>query len=426
VSNLSGVTALVGGRYHSAAVRSDGTVWTWGDNSYGGLGINSSGGTIGSTVPVQVVDVTGTGSLTGITAVAGGGYFTLALKSDGTLYGFGRDDLGQLGNNSSTSITRPVRVSGPGGIGLLSGIVAISAGNDHSVALRNDGTVWTWGNNANGELGANSTAASSLTPVQVVRADGTALSGVTGIAAGGYHTLAVTSDGSVYAWGKNDWGQLGNNSTVTSGVAVQVLAPGGGSVLSGAAGVGAGLVHSLVLKRDGGVMAWGFGGYGQLGTGNQASPILPVTVVASPGVPLTGMAAVVGGGMHSVSLGTDGGVRTWGRNGEGELGNGTTTNSSLPVTPTGVSGMTSIGAGHYHTLSTVAIQRQQTTTYGYDRLSRLTTSTNPSGTTSYDYDPVGNRQSVTQGGGKTSNVIARGGVQTAPYDVATGEGLVSE
>jgi len=119
-------------------------------------------------------------------------------------------------------------------------------------------------------------------------------------------------------------------------------------------------------------------------------------------------------------------VRTWGRNGEREVGNGTTTNSSLPVTPTGVSGMTSIGAGHYHTLSTVAIQRQQTTTYGYDRLSRLTTSTNPSGTTSYDYDPVGNRQSVTQGGGKTSNVIARGGVQTAPYDVATGEGLVSE
>src|SRR6266851_7500120 len=225
VSGLSGVTAVAGGRYHSLALKSDGTVWAWGYNGNGELGNNS---TTSSSVPVQI------SGLNGVTAIAGGSFHSLALKSDGTVWAWGNNADGELGNNSTTNSSVPVQVSG------LSAVTAIAAGSEHSLALKSDTTVWAWGANYHGQLGNNSTTNSSM-PVQVI-----GLSGVTAIVGSEwFHSLALKSDGTAWGWGYNYYGQLGNNSTANSSVPVQV------SGLSGVTAIAAGGYHSLAVQQYG-------------------------------------------------------------------------------------------------------------------------------------------------------------------------------
>ncbi len=319
VSGLSGVTAVAGGRYHSLALKSDGTVWAWGYNGSGELGNNS---TTNSSVPVQV------SGLSGVTAVAAGTYLSLALKSDGTVWAWGENLYGQLGNNSTTNSSVPVQVSG------LSGVTVIAAGGSHSLALKSDGTVWAWGHNGNGELGNNSTTNSSV-PVQV-----SGLNGVTAIAGGGYHSLALKTDGTVWAWGYNADGELGNNSTTSSSVPVQI------SGLTGVTAVAGGSFHSLALKSDGTVWAWGNNADGELGNNSTTNSSVPVQVSG-----LSGATAIAGGYLHSLALKWDGTVWAWGYNADGELGNNSTTNSSVPVQVSGLSAVTAIAAGSEHSLA---------------------------------------------------------------------------
>ncbi len=177
VSGLIGVTAIAGGDSHTIALKSDGTVWTWGDNGYGQLG-NAS--TTNSTAPVQVSQLSG---LTSVTAIAGGDTQTIALKTDGTVWTWGDNGQGQLGNASTTSSTIPVQVSQLSG---LTSVIAIaSQPSGHTIALKIDGTVWTWGNNVYGQLG-DGTTTNRNTPVQVG-----GLTGVTAIAGGELHTIAI-------------------------------------------------------------------------------------------------------------------------------------------------------------------------------------------------------------------------------------------
>ena len=207
VSNLDGaeVKALAGGQGHSLALRSDGTVWAWGLNQDGRLG---DGTNTDSSTPVQVKDPNEpTGYLSGVTAIAAGGSHNLALKDDGTVWAWGSNTggqeqkiSGQLGNDTYASSNTPVKVSD------LGGVEAISAGGSYSLALKDDGTVWAWGNNEFGQLG-DGTNTDSSTPVQVSDLDG-----VKGIAAGGAHSLALKDDGTAWAWGANPYGQLGNGT----------------------------------------------------------------------------------------------------------------------------------------------------------------------------------------------------------------------
>ena len=237
---LTGVAAIAAGADHSLALKSDGTVWAWGDNAYGDLGNDAADGGFSSGTPVEVVGPTGTGSLSGIVGIAGGYQFSLALKSDGTAWSWGVNRYGQLGIGSFelNEHAIPQQVIGPGASGFLTNVAQIGATYQHSSAVENDGTAWTWGANSFGELGdGDQTQADVSSPVQVVAPGAGFLTGVA-VGTGGYLTgIALKSDGTAWDWGFNNYGQLGQGTTDynTHLVPAQVLGAGGVGYLTGIA-----------------------------------------------------------------------------------------------------------------------------------------------------------------------------------------------
>lgn len=316
----------------------------WGEGTNGQIG-NSN--TSSQRIPTNVFS---TGVLAGRTVASGatGNSHTLALCSDGTLAAWGAGTSGQLGGSSSV----PIAVYASG---VLAGkrAIAVSAGYSHSLALLSDGTVAAWGENSSGELGNNSTYQSYL-PVKVNTTG--VLSGkvVVAVSAGRNHNLVLCSDGTVAAWGYNGYGRLGNGSTTQSSVPVVVNASG---VLAGktVVAVSAGGVHSLALCSDGTVVAWGFNGSGQLGDGTTANSSVPVAVHTGGLLSGKTVVAIAAGGSHSMALCSDGTLASWGMNSSGQLGDNSTTSSSAPVAvfAAGVLAgktVTSISAGQYHSL----------------------------------------------------------------------------
>ena len=315
-SVITGATQVTGGEYTAYALKSDGTVWSWGAASYGQLG---NGSATASSFPVQVT------GLTGVTAISNGYSSGYALKSDGTVWAWGYNTDGELGNNSTTNSFVPVQVSG------LTGVTAISGGQMNAYALKSDGTVWSWGNNSYGQLGNGTTTQSSV-PVQV-----TGLTGMTAVAgAGGNFAYALKSDGTLWAWGRNISGQLGNNSIVDSNVPVQV------SGLTGVIAVSGGGSSGYAVKSDGTVWSWGLNSVGQLGNNSTVDSLIPIQVSG-----LTGATSISGKGSSVYALKSDGTVWAWGYNADGELGNNTTTSSSVPLQITGLMGGVTFSAGTY-------------------------------------------------------------------------------
>ena len=327
---LSGqvVTAVAAGENHSLALCADGTLAAWGDNQYGELGNNS---TTNSSQPV-VSNQLGVLAGKSVVAVSAGENYSLALCSDGTVAAWGANNYGQLGNNSTTMSKVPIAVVQTG---VLAGkrVVAISAGMYHSLALCSDGTVATWGYNGSGQLGNGGGFQSSSVPVAVPTNGVLAGKTVVAISAGIYHSLALCSDGTLAAWGSNWDGELGNGSTGTSSyMPVAVVQTG---VLAGktVVAVSAGQFHSLALCADGTVAAWGDSQYGQLGNGSTGIPSnVPVAVVQTSGV-LAGkiVVAISAGQNHSVALCSDGTLATWGSNSAGQLGNNSIFQNAVPA-----------------------------------------------------------------------------------------------
>ncbi len=259
VGYLTGITQLAAGSMHSLAVKEDGTLWAWGEGGHGQLGIHSDND---HTVPYQVVGPGNVGYLTDVVDVAAGEDHSLALKRDGTVYAWGAGGHGQLGIHTKDDHTVPYQVHGPGDVGYLSGIIKVAAGANFSLALRGDGTLWAWGEGGYGQLGID-TKDDHTIPYQVHGLDNVGyLTDVVDVAAGQHHTLALKNDGTVYAWGGNFYGQLGIYSNEGQTVHNQVH---GADYLTGIIDVAAGDAHSLALRNDGTVWAWGWGQEGQLG-----------------------------------------------------------------------------------------------------------------------------------------------------------------
>jgi alpha-tubulin suppressor-like RCC1 family protein/subtilase family serine protease len=356
---LSGKTliALSAGGVHSLALCADGTLASWGDNSYGQLG---NGTTTTTTVPTAISTI-GT-ALAGktVVAIAAGQNHSLALCSDGTIASWGNNASGQLGNNTTTNSFIPVAVTTSGTALAGKTVVAVAAGFGHSLALCSDGTVAAWGENNDGQLGNNSTT-NSLVPVAVNTS--TALLGrtVVAISAGGFHSLVLCSDGTVATWGNNGSGQLGNGTVSTALTPVAVTTTG--TALAGltVTAISAGQSHCLALCSNGTVTAWGNNIYGQLGNNSTTNSSTAVSVSTAGVLSGKTIQTVQAGYYHSVALCTDGSMAAWGENNDGQLGNGSIVNSSVPVTvnrsslPGGES-VTQIatGASAYHNLAIAA------------------------------------------------------------------------
>jgi len=302
--HLSNVIALDAGSLHSLALKSDGTVWAWGWNGEGQLGNDTVPRAESSSNALQVQN------LNDITAISTRGLHSLALKSDGTVWAWGYNNRGQIGDNTTTNCYVPIQVPN------LSNVVAISAGDGFSIVLKGDGTVWAWGNNTSGELGDNTTTSMRGTPVQTQN-----LSDVMAVSTGSNFSIALKSNGTVWAWGGNSSGQLGDNTSTSRRIPVQV------QNLSNVRSISAGSSYALALKNDSTIWAWGDNWYGQLGYG--ATPYFsPIPVLVQN---LSDVSAISAGGNCSYALKNNGEVWAWGNNSGGWLlGDGTTTTSYTP------------------------------------------------------------------------------------------------
>jgi len=348
---LAGKTVMniaAGGSYN-LALTSDGQVYAWGANSSGELGNNS---TTDSLTPVAV---NSSGVLAGktVVAIAGGGGHSLALTPDGQVYSWGYNFSGQLGNSGTIDSLVPVAVNTSG---VLAGktVTSIAAGANHSLALTSEGLVYAWGYNGLGMLGNNTYVDYSLLPVAVSTSGALFGKTVVAIAAGEGHSLALTSDGLVFAWGDSTDGQLGNNTTTYSLAPAPVNTSG---ELSGktVTAIAAGANHSLALTSDGLVYAWGANASGQLGNSGTTNALVPVAVSTTGALAGKTVVAISAGNEDSLALTSDGQLYTWGSNSYGQLGNSGTTTSTVPVavnTSGILAGKTAvaIAAGAFHNM----------------------------------------------------------------------------
>ena len=320
---------LAAGAYHTCAVTTAGAVKCWGSDSHGQLG---NGATTGNqTSPVAV-----TGLTSGVRSIAAGWYHTCAVTNAGAVKCWGDDYYGELGNGATTgNQVSPVAASG-----LTSGVTAIAAGGYHTCALTTAGAVKCWGWDQSGELGNGATTGNQVSPVAVSGLT----SGVTAIAAGGYHTCAVTIAGAVKCWGSDDYGQLGNGATTGNQVSPVTVT----GLLSGVTAIAAGRLHTCAVTNGGAVKCWGRDSTGQLGNGGSNSDqFVPAAVVGLS----SGVRRIAAGGWHTCAVTTAGAVKCWGNDNSGQLGNGATTgNQVIPVAVTGLSsGVYAIATGVLHT-----------------------------------------------------------------------------
>ncbi len=313
--DIGNVVSVKCGDSHTIALKSDKTVWSWGKNGSGQLGIGNSG--TESTVPVQISKFKDNNYL--ITGIASGQYHSAALREDGTVWTWGYNYFGQLGNGTYSDKDIPYQTAN---ISVWE-VATIASGYNHILAILNDddSTLFAWGYNSNGQLGiGNATTTKQPLPVNV-RADSvTNFSNVKAVTAGKYHSLALKHDGTVWAWGDNSKGQLGDNTNT------QRLYPTQVSGLDSVSAIAAGEYHVLAI-RNGAVWAWGDNSKGQLGDGTTVQRKTP-----TPLSNLSNVIAIAAGGNHSLAVKEDGTVWAWGDNTYGQLGYKTSiAYSSVPI-----------------------------------------------------------------------------------------------
>ena len=297
------------GTAHTAAVRTNGTIWSWGCNGNGRLGDNTTTTTRSS--PVSVV-----GGFTDWCQVSAGGIHTAAVRTNGTIWSWGLNNAGQLGDNTAVSRSSPVSV-----VGGFTDWCQVSAGYRHSIAVRTNGTLWAWGCNNCGQLGDN-TIVSKSSPVSVV-------GGFTDwcqVSASVFHTAAVRTNGTLWSWGSSGTGRLGDNTIVDKSSPVSVV---GG--FTDWCQVSASGVHTAAVRTNGTIWSWGLNNAGQLGDNTIVNKSSPVSVVGG----FTDWCQVSAGYNHTAAVRTNGTVWGWGCNTNNQLGDLTSANKSSPVSVVG-------------------------------------------------------------------------------------------
>jgi len=295
---------VASGTYLELALKSNGTLWSWGFNTDGQLGLGTAGPGNYTSSPQQI------GALTNWSSIASGGLASFAIKTDGSLWAWGRNTSGQLGLSNLKPYSSPVQV------GSLTNWLSIATGQYNVCAIKTDGTLWSWGINASGESGlGNRTNYSSPMQVGALTNWSAVAVGLSGVD----HTMAVKTDGTLWAWGRNDTGQLGLGNRTNYSSPVQVGA------LTNWKTPAAGLSFTGVIKKDGTLWTWG--NWLGLGLGSSNNYSSPKQVGG-----LTNWSTIGSGYYHSLSIKTDGTLWTWGYNNVGELGlNGTPLIASSPV-----------------------------------------------------------------------------------------------
>ena len=297
------ITQIAAGDSHSAAVTKDGDLYMWGTNGSGQLGIQSN---VASNIPVKVNNSSSTLPEKSVKYVALGTYHSAAITKYGSLYMWGYNNYGQLGNGSSGNYEKSVSP-----IKIMENVAAVSLGAWHSAAITKDGSLYMWGENSDGQLGNGSTTNRS-TPVKIME-------NVATVSLGAWHSAAITKDGSLYMWGYNNYGQLGNGSSGNYEKSVSPI-----KIMENVAAVSLGAWHSAAITKDGSLYMWGENSDGQLGNGTTNNLTRPQRIAVN-------VQSVELYGSYTTAISKDGGLYTWGYNLNGRLGNGTTTNSYTPI-----------------------------------------------------------------------------------------------
>ena len=313
VSGFTDWCQVSAGTRNTAAIRTNGTLWTWGCNSWGQLGDNT---VVAKSSPVSVAGGFTDWCQVGINP---GANHTAALRTNGTLWTWGSNACGILGDNTVANKSSPVSV-----VGGFTDWCQISVGTSHSAAIRTNGTLWTWGSNSYGALGHNTaTTCSRSSPVSVV-------GGFTDwcqVSVGNIFTAAVRTNGTIWTWGLNNNGQLGDNTVVCKSSPVGVV---GG--FTNWCQVSAGPTQTAAIRTNGTIWTWGFNVRGQLGDNTVINKSSPVSVVGG----FTDWCQISVGGLHIAALRTNGTLWTWGGNNNcGQLGDNTVADKSSPVSVDG-------------------------------------------------------------------------------------------
>ena len=285
----SGFNTVSAGEFHTLAVKEDGSLWAWGRNDWGQLG---DGTTTDRFEPVKIMD--------DVASVSAGYMFSLAVKTDESLWTFGNNEYGKLGDGTATDRHAPVKI--------MDGVASVDTGSEHSIALKTDGTLWAWGWNSAGQLG-DGTKDHRYAPVKI-------MDGVTCASIGDLHGFAVKTDGSLWVWGNNLIGQLGDGTKIERLIPIEIM--------DGIVSVSVGSDYSFIIKADRSLWAFGNNTLGTLGDGTTTLRTAPVKIMDD-------VAFACAGQMHSLAIKSDGSLWAWGLNKYTQLGDGTNEDSVKPI-----------------------------------------------------------------------------------------------